>query len=109
VSSCCGPICQLALKLPTDHTPYGSNQPTNKHASKNEPLQTLNPSSSPRGGYAHWGMLEAAQWFAENELKAVREVCDKHPGYGLLLVGHSLGAGTACLLAHWIKNVPEAM
>jgi predicted alpha/beta hydrolase len=53
-------------------------------------------------------MLEATEWFAQNELANVRALCDKHPGYGLVLVGHSLGAGTACLLAHWIKNVPEA-
>lgn len=59
-------------------------------------------------GYAHWGMLCAARWFAENELQKVREVIDAHPGYKLLLVGHSLGAGTACLLAHWIHNVTEA-
>jgi len=53
-------------------------------------------------------MLQAAEWFAENELQNVRDICDKHKGYGLLLVGHSLGAGTACLVAHWIKNKPEA-
>lgn len=45
------------------------------------------------GGYAHWGMLEAATWFAEHELKNVKGFLDKHPGYELLLVGHSLGAG----------------
>lgn len=53
-------------------------------------------------------MLEAAEWFVTNELANVREVCDRHPGYGLVLVGHSLGAGTACLLAHWIRNDPGA-
>jgi alpha-beta hydrolase superfamily lysophospholipase len=59
-------------------------------------------------GYAHWGMLSAAEWFATNELKSVRAILDEHPGYRLVLTGHSLGAGTACLLAHWIKNKPEA-
>jgi hypothetical protein len=44
-------------------------------------------------GYAHWGMLKATQWFVDNELKAVRDICAANPGYGLLLVGHSLGAG----------------
>lgn len=59
-------------------------------------------------GYAHWGMLESAEWFANNELKQVRAVLDQNPGFKLVLVGHSLGAGVACLLAHWIKNNPKA-
>jgi hypothetical protein len=37
--------------------------------------------------------LQAAQWFAANELQRVRGFLDQHPGYDLLLVGHSLGAG----------------
>ncbi|WIA11152.1 hypothetical protein OEZ85_011291 [Tetradesmus obliquus] len=59
-------------------------------------------------GYAHWGMLQAAQWFAQNELARVRGFLDQHPGYEMLLVGHSLGAGTAAMLAHLIKHDPEA-
>jgi hypothetical protein len=45
------------------------------------------------GGYAHWGMLEAAKWMVANELERVVGICREHPGYKLLLVGHSLGAG----------------
>ncbi|KAF6264216.1 Alpha/Beta hydrolase protein [Scenedesmus sp. NREL 46B-D3] len=60
------------------------------------------------GGYAHWGMLQAAQWFAANELPRVKGFLDQHPGYDLLLVGHSLGAGTAAMLAHLIKSNAEA-
>eukprot|EP00882_Tetradesmus_deserticola_P016094 GHRQ01017169.1.p1 GENE.GHRQ01017169.1~~GHRQ01017169.1.p1 ORF type:complete len:457 (+),score=187.64 GHRQ01017169.1:227-1597(+) len=60
------------------------------------------------GGYAHWGMLQAARWFAANELLRVRGFLDHHPGYELLLVGHSLGAGTAAMLAHVITNNAEA-
>lgn len=45
------------------------------------------------GGYAHWGMLEAAKWMVANELERVMGICREHPGYKLLLVGHSLGAG----------------
>ena len=44
-------------------------------------------------GYAHWGMLKATEWFVDNELQAVRDICAANPGYELLLVGHSLGAG----------------
>ena len=36
-----------------------------------------------------------------------RAQCDRH-GEPVWLVGHSLGAGVACLLAHWIKNHPQA-
>lgn len=34
-----------------------------------------------------------ARWFVKHKLGMLRELCDEHPGYGLLLVGHSLGAG----------------
>lgn len=60
------------------------------------------------GGYAHWGMLEAASWFVENELPRVVALLKERPGYSLLLVGHSLGAGTAAMLAHMLKNDPKA-
>ena len=45
------------------------------------------------GGYAHWGMLKAATWMVDNKLEEVRKALDQYPGYSLLLVGHSLGAG----------------
>lgn len=61
-------------------------------------------------GYAHFGMLKAARWFVKHRLAMLRELCDAHPGYGLLLVGHSLGAGTAVLVAHLMRRGdPEAM
>jgi hypothetical protein len=46
------------------------------------------------GGYAHWGMHEAAQWFVQHELSKV-VAWAKERDYELLLVGHSLGAGEA--------------
>jgi hypothetical protein len=61
-------------------------------------------------GYAHFGMLKAARWFVKHKLGMLRELCDEHPSYGLLLVGHSLGAGTAVLVAHLMhRGDPEAM
>ncbi|KAI7845000.1 hypothetical protein COHA_001366 [Chlorella ohadii] len=67
-------------------------------------------------GYAHLGMLKAAsamllaRWFVKHKLAMLRDLCDEHAGYGLLLVGHSLGAGTAVLVAHLIrKGDPEAV
>lgn len=34
-----------------------------------------------------------ARWFIKHTLPQLRELCDANPGYGVLLVGHSLGAG----------------
>jgi CO dehydrogenase nickel-insertion accessory protein CooC1 len=41
-------------------------------------------------------MLSAAEWFVENKLAQVKELLHQRPGYELLLVGHSLGAGETC-------------
>jgi hypothetical protein len=38
-------------------------------------------------------LLQAATWFVENELSKVADFVRARPGYELLLVGHSLGAG----------------
>ncbi|KAI9474859.1 hypothetical protein BDB00DRAFT_202752 [Zychaea mexicana] len=51
---------------------------------------------------AHGGMLEAAQLLAKQKGKvyqAILEGLGKHPSYGLVLCGHSLGAGVAALLS----------
>lgn len=56
------------------------------------------------GGYAHWGMLHAAEWLAANELEYVSELMKEYPGYSLHLLGHSLGGGVASLLCHMIHT-----
>jgi len=38
-------------------------------------------------------MLQAATWFVQKELQKVADMVKERPGYELLLVGHSLGAG----------------
>lgn len=38
-------------------------------------------------------LLQAATWFVQNELAKVAGFVKQRPGYELLLVGHSLGAG----------------
>ncbi|KAI9258010.1 hypothetical protein BDA99DRAFT_573314 [Phascolomyces articulosus] len=51
---------------------------------------------------AHGGMLEAAQLLAKQKGKvyqSILEGLESHPGYGLVLCGHSLGAGVAALLS----------
>lgn len=62
-----------------------------------------------QGGHAHWGMLEAARFFAADEmLRKVRARLDEEGLKELQLCGHSYGAGVAVLLAHVIHNDPRA-
>lgn len=75
----------------------------------NDILTDICAACSPyEGGHAHWGMLEAARYFAKEELPRVRAILDKEKCTRLQLVGHSLGAGTAALLAHVARNDPAA-
>jgi len=56
------------------------------------------------GGFAHHGMVKAAQNVWELMRGAVLENIRAHPGYKLLLTGHSLGGGVSTLLSirlHW--------
>jgi hypothetical protein len=48
-------------------------------------------STSGGGGRAHKGMLEAARNLLALELDPLRRLSREHPGYELLLVGHSMG------------------
>ncbi|CAA0816825.1 alpha/beta-Hydrolases superfamily protein [Striga hermonthica] len=51
-------------------------------------------------GYStHFGTAEAARWFLNHEMDTIRKCLDKHKGFRLRLVGHSLGGATASLLA----------
>eukprot|EP00658_Telonema_sp_P-2_P003445 TRINITY_DN11278_c0_g1_i2.p1 TRINITY_DN11278_c0_g1~~TRINITY_DN11278_c0_g1_i2.p1 ORF type:complete len:731 (+),score=116.44 TRINITY_DN11278_c0_g1_i2:176-2368(+) len=59
-------------------------------------------------GEAHRGILELAMATEPKVLEEVRELLGKHPGFGLVLTGHSLGAGVAALLAlSWVVHFPE--
>ncbi|KAI8136537.1 hypothetical protein BJV82DRAFT_676194 [Fennellomyces sp. T-0311] len=52
--------------------------------------------------FAHGGMLEAAQLLSKQKGKvyqAILEGLERNPSYGLVLCGHSLGAGVASLLS----------
>lgn len=51
------------------------------------------------GGYAHNGLLRAAQWVFDAESVILRELIERHPSYTLTFSGHSLGAGAVALLA----------
>lgn len=58
--------------------------------------------NQPRHYVAHGGMLEAAQLLATQKGKvfeAIKKGLEAHANYGLVLCGHSLGAGVASLLS----------
>ncbi|XVF71969.1 hypothetical protein PTKIN_Ptkin12aG0082900 [Pterospermum kingtungense] len=56
-------------------------------------------------GYStHFGTAEAARWFLHHEVGTIRKCLEKHEGFRLRLVGHSLGAATASLLAIMLRK-----
>lgn len=56
-------------------------------------------------GYStHFGTAEAARWFLDHEMGTIKKCLDKHKGFRLRLVGHSLGAATASLLAIMLRK-----
>ncbi|TMW98590.1 hypothetical protein EJD97_003821 [Solanum chilense] len=57
-------------------------------------------------GYStHFGTSEAARWFLTHEMGTIRNCLEKHKGFRLRLVGHSLGGATASLLAIMLRNM----
>ncbi|KAK4720246.1 hypothetical protein R3W88_018584 [Solanum pinnatisectum] len=57
-------------------------------------------------GYStHFGTSEAARWFLIHEMGTIRNCLEKHKGFRLRLVGHSLGGATASLLAIMLRNM----
>uniref|UniRef100_A0A7S1CEC2 Fungal lipase-type domain-containing protein n=1 Tax=Bicosoecida sp. CB-2014 TaxID=1486930 RepID=A0A7S1CEC2_9STRA len=59
------------------------------------------------GDTAHRGMVRAAQWFIDNILEDITGALARYPDCGLLVTGHSLGAGTAALLTILLKEHVE--
>ncbi|CAK7346435.1 unnamed protein product [Dovyalis caffra] len=56
-------------------------------------------------GYStHFGTAEAARWFLSHEMGTIRKCLEKYEGFSLRLVGHSLGAATASLLAIMLRE-----
>ncbi|KAK9057378.1 hypothetical protein SSX86_022213 [Deinandra increscens subsp. villosa] len=56
-------------------------------------------------GYStHFGTAEAARWFLTHELGTIKKYLEKHEGFRLRLVGHSLGGAIASMLAIMIRK-----
>ncbi|XP_048137183.1 uncharacterized protein LOC115727500 isoform X2 [Rhodamnia argentea] len=56
-------------------------------------------------GYStHFGTAEAARWFLAHEIGTIKQCLDKHEGFRLRLVGHSLGGAIASLLAIMLRK-----
>ncbi|KAH7288795.1 hypothetical protein KP509_31G043400 [Ceratopteris richardii] len=56
------------------------------------------------GGNVHYGTAKAAEWFVAQELPTLRHIIQKYAGFGLRIVGHSLGGATAALLAMMLRK-----
>lgn len=59
-------------------------------------------------GYStHFGTAEATRWFLAHEIGTIKQCLDKHQGFRLRLVGHSLGGAIASLLAIMLRKKSE--
>eukprot|EP00741_Cyanophora_paradoxa_P007257 tig00001095_g7020.t1 len=57
-----------------------------------------------QGGHVHMGMLMAALWFRQHVVKLLHSHLKLHRDSSLRILGHSLGAGTAALLAIMLQH-----
>ena len=55
-------------------------------------------------GYSHFGMLAAARWLKGEVSREIQEAMEANPDYRLLIVGHSLGGGTAAMLTMMLRE-----
>ena len=55
-------------------------------------------------GYSHFGMLAAARWLKGELEGAFEEALRDTPGYGPLIIGHSLGGGAAAILTMMLRE-----
>ncbi|PSR94855.1 Sn1-specific diacylglycerol lipase [Actinidia chinensis var. chinensis] len=51
-----------------------------------------------------FGTAESARWFLNHEMGTIKKCLDKHKGFRLRLVGHSLEGATASLLAIMLRK-----
>ncbi|KAI8114590.1 hypothetical protein M9434_002711 [Picochlorum sp. BPE23] len=55
-------------------------------------------------GYSHFGMLAAARWMKSEVGEDFRHALETNPEYRPLVIGHSLGGGTAAMLTMMLRE-----
>jgi hypothetical protein len=70
-------------------------------------LPNARAAADEREGSVHAGMLAAARGLLRSAAATLAECCAEYPEYQLVVVGHSLGAGTAALLTALLRH-PDA-
>lgn len=55
-------------------------------------------------GHAHCGMVVAARWIANQAIPCLNEAVAQFPDYGVKIIGHSMGAGIAAILAYILRE-----
>eukprot|EP00890_Picochlorum_soloecismus_P002970 jgi/Picsp_1/3674/NSC_06511-R1_lipase class 3 family protein len=55
-------------------------------------------------GYSHFGMLAAARWMKSEIVNDLETALEENPGMRLLIIGHSLGGGTAAMLTMMLRE-----
>ena len=55
-------------------------------------------------GYSHFGMLAAARWMKSEVGEDFKRTLEDNPGYQPLIIGHSLGGGTAAMLTMMLRE-----
>ena len=58
-------------------------------------------------GHAHRGILRGMKKVLKDSMDPLKQALSSHPGYSLVLTGHSLGAGTVQLMAMEIMSNPK--
>ncbi|KAJ7955156.1 Lipase [Quillaja saponaria] len=58
-------------------------------------------------GYAHCGMVAAARWIARLCTPSLLKALGEYPDFKVMIVGHSLGGGTAALLTYILREHKE--
>jgi pimeloyl-ACP methyl ester carboxylesterase len=67
-------------------------------AVKCKPHHVVGPGGNIVLGWSHFGMLASARWIHSEAAKTLNDFLEGRPDWELLVVGHSLGGGTAALL-----------
>jgi len=55
-------------------------------------------------GYSHFGMLAAARWMKAEIVNDLETALEENRGMRLLIIGHSLGGGTAAMLTMMLRE-----